>query len=313
MGLLTRNRPRPLAGQTVAITGAASGIGRALAIRLSGMGCPVAIADKNEEGLAETETMIQGPVLTKGLDVKDRAAQFVFASEVKDWAPAPIGAVFNNAGVALSTTVAESSPEDEEWLLQINFEGVVNGTHAFLPILLDQGFGAIVNTSSVFGLAGVTCVVIRKDLMKTPPNRVIPTIFDYRTHMAAQSLYHTAPVFPIYVSMLTLRWIKKMGGLEKMAEKNAEKAAVLYSELDRNPVFQGSVVEEDRSVMNVCFRTDRAGLEEEFLKYTERNGVVGIKGFPTVGGFRASIYNAMPLDGVQVLAEMMRMFAGRFG
>ncbi|MCB0829919.1 MAG: SDR family oxidoreductase [Solirubrobacterales bacterium] len=155
MGLLTRNRPRPLAGQTVAITGAASGIGRALAIRLSGMGCPVAIADKNEEGLAETETMIQGPVLTKGLDVKDRAAQFVFASEVKDWAPAPIGAVFNNAGVALSTTVAESSPEDEEWLLQINFEGVVNGTHAFLPILLDQGFGAIVNTSSVFGLAGV--------------------------------------------------------------------------------------------------------------------------------------------------------------
>ncbi|MCB9280840.1 MAG: 3-phosphoserine/phosphohydroxythreonine transaminase [Lewinellaceae bacterium] len=192
---------------------------------------------------------------------------------------------------------------------------VADMTSDFLtrPIPIKK-FGVIfASAQKNFGLAGVTCVVIRKDLMKTPPNRVIPTIFDYRTHMAAQSLYHTAPVFPIYVSMLTLRWIKKMGGLEKMAEKNAEKAAVLYSELDRNPVFQGSVVEEDRSVMNVCFRTDRAGLEEEFLKYTERNGVVGIKGFPTVGGFRASIYNAMPLDGVQVLAEMMRMFAGRFG
>lgn len=144
----------PLAGRTAVISGAASGIGRALAVRLSAAGCPLAIVDLDEAGL-ETASLLAGPNLARRLDVSDRGAQFAFAAEVADWAPAPIGAVFNNAGVALSANVAESSVEDEEWLLKINFEGVVNGTHAYLPILLEQGSGAIVNTSSVFGLAGI--------------------------------------------------------------------------------------------------------------------------------------------------------------
>ncbi|HEY2478425.1 MAG TPA: SDR family NAD(P)-dependent oxidoreductase [Solirubrobacterales bacterium] len=145
----------PLAGRTAVISGAASGIGRALAQRLSKAGCPVALVDVDEDGLEETASLLSAPTLTRPLDVSDRGAQFAFAAEVADWAPQPIGAVFNNAGVALSASVTESSGEDEEWLRRINFEGVVNGTHAYLPILLEQRSGAIVNTSSVFGLAGI--------------------------------------------------------------------------------------------------------------------------------------------------------------
>ena len=149
-----RNVP-PLAGRTVVITGAGSGIGRALAVRLSAHGCPLAIVDANPTTLEETATMLSGPALVRELDVRDRGAQFAFAAEVSEWMPAPLGAVFNNAGVALASSVADASPEDDEWLMSINFEGVVNGVRAFLPILLRQDSGAIVNTSSVFGLAGI--------------------------------------------------------------------------------------------------------------------------------------------------------------
>jgi NADP-dependent 3-hydroxy acid dehydrogenase YdfG len=149
------SKPRPLAGQTVVITGAGSGMGRALAQRLSRKGSPVAICDANEETLRETEATLDGPVLARKLDVSDRQGQMAMAAEVRAWAPAPIGAVFNNAGVALSQTVAEGAPEDDDWLHAINFEGVVHGTRAYLPILLEQRSGTIVNTSSVFGLAGI--------------------------------------------------------------------------------------------------------------------------------------------------------------
>ena len=148
-------KPEPLAGRTAVITGAGSGMGRALAQRLSRLGSPVAICDANEETLRETESTLSGAVLCRPLDVRDRQGQLALAAEVREWAPAPIGAVFNNAGVALSQTVADGSPEDEEWLHAINFDGVVHGTRAYLPILLEQRSGTIVNTSSVFGLAGI--------------------------------------------------------------------------------------------------------------------------------------------------------------
>src|SRR4051812_12673047 len=148
-------KPRPLAGQTAVITGAGSGMGRALAQRLSRLGSPVAIFDADEEALRETESLLSGPVLARVLDVRDRQGQFAFAAEVREWAPARIGAVFNNAGVALSQTVAEAAPEDDEWLMAINLDGVIHGTRAYLPILLEQDSGTIVNTSSVFGLAGI--------------------------------------------------------------------------------------------------------------------------------------------------------------
>jgi NADP-dependent 3-hydroxy acid dehydrogenase YdfG len=137
------------------ISGAASGIGRALAVRLSGFGCPLALVDVDEAGLEDTASLLSTPVLARRLDVSDRGEQLAFAATVADWAPAPLGAVFNNAGVALAATVEQSSTEDEEWLRRINLEGVIHGTHAYLPILRAQGSGAIVNTSSVFGLAGI--------------------------------------------------------------------------------------------------------------------------------------------------------------
>jgi len=144
-----------ISGRTVVITGAASGIGRALAQRLSSKGCPVVIADVNEVALKETEASLVGPTLTKVLDVRDAEAQYAFADEVRQWTPAPLGAVFNNAGVAVSSSVLDTVPEDDDWLWDINFHGVVNGTRAFLPILVEQDSGAIVNTSSVFGLVGM--------------------------------------------------------------------------------------------------------------------------------------------------------------
>lgn len=141
-------------GRTAVVTGAASGIGRALAQRLAANGCPVALCDWDQDGLEETAAAISGPVLTRRLDVSDRHGQMAFAAEVKEWAPAPIGLVANNAGVTVSQTAADAAVEDDEWVLNINFWGVVHGTRAFLPILLAQGDGAIVNVSSVFGLIG---------------------------------------------------------------------------------------------------------------------------------------------------------------
>jgi NADP-dependent 3-hydroxy acid dehydrogenase YdfG len=144
-----------IAGKPVMITGAASGIGRALARRLSGQGSPVAVADVDEDGLKQTADSLSGPVLARVLDVRDAADQQRFADEVRGWLTAPLAAVFNNAGVAVASTVADAVPEDDDWLIEINFRGVVNGTRAFLPLLLEQNSGAVVNTSSVFGLVGM--------------------------------------------------------------------------------------------------------------------------------------------------------------
>lgn len=143
-----------LAGRTCVITGAASGIGRALAERLSRQGCPVAICDWNEDGLEETANGLDGHVLSRKLDVSDRQAVMAYAAEVAEWAPAKMGMVINNAGVTVSQLAAEAAPEDDEWVLNVNFWGVVNGTRSFLPLLLDQNEGALVNVSSIYGFMG---------------------------------------------------------------------------------------------------------------------------------------------------------------
>ncbi|MFA9272568.1 MAG: SDR family NAD(P)-dependent oxidoreductase [Baekduiaceae bacterium] len=151
---MPRTKPPTINGQTAVITGAGSGIGRAFAQRLARHGCPVALIDWNEEGLEETASTIDGPVMTRKVDVRDRQAQMVFAAEVAEWAPKPIGVVFNNAGVTATQTIAEAAVEDDEWVLQVNLDGVIHGIRSFLPILLKQNSGVIVNTSSVFGLMG---------------------------------------------------------------------------------------------------------------------------------------------------------------
>ena len=144
-----------ISGRTAVISGAASGMGRSLAQRLSAHGSPVAITDINEQGLKETEATLSGPVLSRVLDVRDAQAQASFAEEVQNWTPTSVGAVFNNAGVVMAANFLKSDPADDEWLWDIDFRGVVNGTRAFLPMLVEQREGVIVNTSSVYGLAAV--------------------------------------------------------------------------------------------------------------------------------------------------------------
>jgi NADP-dependent 3-hydroxy acid dehydrogenase YdfG len=143
-----------VAGRTAVVTGAGSGIGRALALRLADHGCPVALVDWDEEGLAETVASIDGPVLSRRLDVRDRQGQLSWAAEVREWSDRRIGLVVNNAGVTVSQDVAHASPEDDEWVIDVNLWGVVHGVRAWLPILLEQGDGVIANVSSVFGIVG---------------------------------------------------------------------------------------------------------------------------------------------------------------
>ncbi len=162
------------------------------------------------------------------------------------------------------------------------------------------------------GPAGVTLVVVQKELLGRT-GRTLPSMLDYRTHVKDGSMYNTPPVYPIYVLMLTLRWLKDLGGLRAMDKRNQEKAKLLYDEIDANPCFRGTAAKEDRSLMNVCFLPENPEHEALFLDACKRADISGIKGHRSVGGFRASIYNAMPIGSVQVLVEVMRDFAMRHG
>ncbi|MBK7872134.1 MAG: 3-phosphoserine/phosphohydroxythreonine transaminase [Saprospiraceae bacterium] len=172
-----------------------------------------------------------------------------------------------------------------------------------------QKFGLIyAGAQKNMGPAGVTLVIVRKDLIGKS-GRTLPSMLDYQTHIEGESLYNTPPVFPIYVSMLTLRWIKKMGGLAAVKKINEDKAKLLYDEIDANPLFKGTAAIDDRSRMNVTFVMPEQDLEKSFLKACEEAGCVELKGHRSVGGFRASIYNAMPLEGIQTLVNVMRDYA----
>ncbi len=158
------------------------------------------------------------------------------------------------------------------------------------------------------GPAGVNLVVVNKNILGKI-KRPIPTIMDYRNHIKDGSMLNTPPVFAVYVCMLTLRWLKEQGGVAAIEKKNIEKAALLYEEIDRNPLFTGTVAKEDRSKMNVCFVMNDGLLEEKFLAYAKEQNIAGIKGHRLVGGFRASLYNALPISSVQVLVDAMKSFA----
>ncbi|MDB5144270.1 MAG: serC [Mucilaginibacter sp.] len=157
------------------------------------------------------------------------------------------------------------------------------------------------------GPAGVTLVIVKNDLLgKT--NRKIPSMFNYQVQIEGGSMYNTPPVFAIYVSMLTLNWLKAKGCVEAIEKENDAKAKALYTEIDRNPLFKGVCVPEDRSHMNVCFVVENPEHEKPFLKYCDEKGIVGLKGHRSVGGFRASIYNALPITSVHVLIDAMQEF-----
>lgn len=159
------------------------------------------------------------------------------------------------------------------------------------------------------GPAGVTFVIIRKDILGKV-SRYIPTMLNYQTHIDGASMFNTPPVFPIFMMCETLKWVDKMGGVKVMQERNREKAALLYEAIDNSRMFVGTAAKEDRSLMNVCFvmKPEYKEKEAAFMDFAKARGMVGIKGHRSVGGFRASLYNACPLESVQALVACMKEF-----
>ncbi|MBQ2554242.1 MAG: 3-phosphoserine/phosphohydroxythreonine transaminase [Prevotella sp.] len=158
-------------------------------------------------------------------------------------------------------------------------------------------------------MAGVTVIILKDEKLGRAP-RQIPTMLDYRTHVDKGSMFNTPPVVPIYSALENLRWLKKNGGVEEMDRRAHERADMLYSEIDRNKLFRGTVAEEDRSLMNICFvmNEEYKDLEKPFFEFATERGMVGIKGHRSVGGFRASCYNAQTVEGVQALIQAMKDF-----
>lgn len=155
------------------------------------------------------------------------------------------------------------------------------------------------------GPAGTTLVVVKEDVLgKT--GRKIPSMLDYQVHISKDSMFNTPPVFPVYVSMLTLQWLKDLGGVEAIEKINIAKAELLYNEIDSNPLFEGAAEKEDRSNMNVTFLLKDESKKERFDQMCKKAGIHGINGHRSVGGYRASIYNAMPIESVQVLVDVMQ-------
>ena len=161
-------------------------------------------------------------------------------------------------------------------------------------------------------MAGVTVIIVKDDALGKAP-RELPTMLDYRTHVEKGSMFNTPPVVPIYSMLENLRWLKKTGGVEATDKRAHERAAALYAEIDRNKLFKGTVEEASRSVMNLCFvmNEDYAELEKPFLDFATERGIVGIKGHRSVGGFRASCYNAQTMEGVNALIQAMKDFEAK--
>lgn len=158
--------------------------------------------------------------------------------------------------------------------------------------------------------AGITFVIVKNDILGKV-DRKIPTMLDYRIHIENESMFNTPPVLPLYSALMTLRWLKNMGGVEAMQKINIEKAKILYDEIDRNKLFQPTIKDpKDRSIMNICFIMNDGyqNLEEEFQKFASSKGMVGIKGHRSTGGFRASTYNALPKESVEALVAVMKEF-----
>jgi phosphoserine aminotransferase len=159
------------------------------------------------------------------------------------------------------------------------------------------------------GPAGVTFAIVKKDALGKV-SRYIPAMLNYQTHVDGESMYNTPPVFPIFVMKETLQWLKEQGGVEAIQKINKAKAQILYDEIDRNSMFVGTAAKEDRSLMNVCFvmAPGYEALQDEFMAFAKERGMVGIKGHRSVGGFRASIYNACPVEDIEALVACMQEF-----
>lgn len=241
------------------------------------------------------------------------------------------------------TVVADSSDQQNTYIgkdftvpasasyLHITSNNTVEGTqwHQFpeteVPLVADMSsdifcrpadykrFGLIyAGAQKNMGAAGVNMVVVRKDLLGKV-SRKIPTIMDYQKHIDAGSLMNTPPVFAVYVSMLTLRWILQEGGLTEMERRNKAKSDLLYQTIDSLPLYRAQVVKSDRSLMNAVFFLNDPSLETAFLDLCKKENMIGVKGYRTVGGIRVSMYNALPLSSVEAICDLMKDFAIKHG
>ncbi len=220
-------------------------------------------------------------------------------------------------------------PADADYL-HITSNNTIYGTqmHAFpkspVPVVCDMSsdiFSRRVNGNDFsliyagaqknMGPAGATMVAVHDDVLGKTGRKML-SMLDYQVHIKGESMYNTPPVFPIYVSMLTMKWLKENGGVEWIEKVNNEKAAALYTEVDRNSLFTGTTAVEDRSKMNATFVMTKPELEPEFDKMWKEAGISGLRGHRDVGGYRASLYNALPLDSVLVLADVMKAFEQKF-
>ncbi|MEY4109653.1 MAG: hypothetical protein RLZZ46_7 [Bacteroidota bacterium] len=220
-------------------------------------------------------------------------------------------------------------PADLDYL-HITSNNTIYGTqmHAFpaasVPLVCDMSsdifsrkvdgnhFGLIyAGAQKNMGPAGTTMVAVRKSILGKTGRKMF-SMLDYQVHIKGESMYNTPPVFPIYVSMLTMEWLKKNGGLSWIEDLNNKKSALLYAEIDRNRMFKGTTAVEDRSKMNVTFVMENAMLEPEFDKIWKEANISGLRGHRDVGGYRASLYNALPLESVEVLVQAMKHFEEKF-
>jgi len=178
------------------------------------------------------------------------------------------------------------------------------------PVDVSKYIAIYAGAQKNLGPAGVTVIIVRDDACGKA-EKPVPSMLDYKVHIENESLYNTPPVVPVYASLQTMLWLKNLGGVSAMQKKNIEKAQLLYDEIDRNKLFKGTVTnEEDRSLMNICFVMEEAykELEGPFAEFAAKSGIVGIKGHRSVGGFRASTYNALAKESVKALVDIMKEF-----
>ncbi len=215
---------------------------------------------------------------------------------------------FDELAKSISDISSKTTADDWEKMAKTAADIADKGSLTADEVIDVSKFGLLfAGAQKNLGPAGVVLVIAREDLIGEPLPGT-PTMLTYKTHADAGSLYNTPPTYAIYIFKLVLEWIKSMGGIAALQKINEEKAAILYDFLDSSKLFKGTVVKEDRSLMNVPFVTGDDELDAKFVKEAKEAGLVNLKGHRTVGGMRASIYNAMPIEGVKALVEFMKKF-----
>ena len=280
------------------------------------MQVPMNLLNENEVA-AYTETDVWGTKGIKEAKLFGRV-EVVCSSKDRNFTYLPkdfyVPATSKYLHITTNNTIYGTQWKDMELFHRFNVPVVADMSSDILSREMDFNRFALIYAGAQknIGAAGVNMVAVNKDILgKT--DRKIPSMMDYREHIAAGSMLNTPPVFAVYVCMLTLRWLKAQGGVAAVEKINAAKAALIYQAIDASPIYRGTVEKADRSTMNAVFVMDDAKLEKEFNDRCKAEGMYGVKGHRSVGGFRISMYNALPLQSVEALAALMNDFANKKG